>query len=132
FVGAGAAGALLDAAFDPGEGHPFQGPQLGPVSEHDAAQLAAVDLALVVEDPVSPAADHLFLDGRLPQGFVAELVAGDDYCPAAGEFGGHPALAAADAADQTNDWLAHRVTRFRCESSPATVRVTGTSPSNAS
>src|SRR5207244_6448103 len=90
---------------DPREHDCLQGLQLGGVAEDDGAQTAAVDRAVGAENAVAPAPAHLGLDVRLPQGLVAQLVAGDQNPYVAGEFGGHGHFGAADAADQADDRL---------------------------
>src|SRR5688500_10744006 len=88
----------------------FQGHSLIDIRKHDAAQHLAPDLASFVEYPVTPAADDGGLHLRLPQGLVADLVAGDDDRPRLGQQFGHLALAAANPSEQSHDsWKAHPI-----------------------
>src|SRR5204863_4008523 len=77
----------------------------GGVAEDNRAQAAPADRAVGADNAVAPALEHLGLDLRLPQGFVAQLVAGNQDASVADELGGDEAFAAADAADQADDRL---------------------------
>src|SRR5437763_11001688 len=94
---------LAKAALDPRMNKALQCREFRQIGKYDAAQLAAVDLAVSVQHRHSPAADDCVADRRLFQRLVSEGVAGEDLAPRLlREHPGDLALAAADAANQTD------------------------------
>jgi hypothetical protein len=95
-----------NALFDPREDEQFKNGALDGTAEDDGAQLLAIDLTVFIEHTVLPALGDASANVRLFERFVPEGVSFNDGATVAGKSGRDEALAAADAADETDEGFA--------------------------